>query len=73
LFVSCGKAEKIFGVSPKYFNKDSCWKYKLYLDNLDRFENSSGISHRVLWNQGVLKLAKIFFWLKYSQLIKQGS
>jgi hypothetical protein len=29
--------------------------------NRDRFRGTSGISHRVPWKQGILRLAKHFF------------
>jgi hypothetical protein len=35
--------------------------YQWYLDNLPRFQHTSGISHRVPWKQGLLGLAKLFF------------
>ena len=61
-FVSIEKAEKILGFTPKFSNKDALIKnYKWYLDNLESFEDSSGISHRVPWKQGILKIAKMFF------------
>lgn len=61
-FVSIEKAQKVLGYSPKYSNKDALIRnYKWYLDNLSAFENTSGISHRVPWSQGILKLAKKFF------------
>lgn len=61
-FVSIEKAEKILGYKPKYSNKDALIRnYKWYLNNLHTFENQSGISHRVPWKQGVLKIAKVFF------------
>jgi len=61
-FVSIEKAENILGYKPKYSNKDALIRnYKWYLDNLDSFENQSGISHRVPWKQGILKFAKMFF------------
>lgn len=61
-FVSIEKAQKTIGFSPKYSNKDALIRnYKWYLDNLDSFANTSGISHRVPWSQGILKLAKKFF------------
>lgn len=61
-FVSIEKAQKTFGFSPKYSNKDALIRnYKWYIDNLSSFENTSGISHRVPWSQGILKLAKKFF------------
>lgn len=61
-FVSIEKAESKIGFSPKYSNKDALIRnYKWYLENLNNFENKSGVSHRVPWKQGILKLAKIFF------------
>ncbi|NLI59282.1 MAG: NAD-dependent epimerase/dehydratase family protein [Clostridium sp.] len=61
-FVSIEKAEKILGFKPKYSNKDALLRnYKWYLENLDKFQDKTGISHRVPWKQGILKLAKLFF------------
>jgi nucleoside-diphosphate-sugar epimerase len=61
-FVSIEKAEKILGFKPKYSNKDALIRnYQWYLDNINNFNYSSGITHRVPWRQGILKLAKIFF------------
>lgn len=61
-FVSIEKAERVLGYQPKYSNKDALVRnYKWYLDHLDQFQNTSGVSHRVPWKQGVLGLAKLFF------------
>jgi nucleoside-diphosphate-sugar epimerase len=61
-FVSIEKAERIIGFKPKYSNKDALVRnYKWYLENLENFENRSGISHRVPWKQGILRFFKIFF------------
>jgi nucleoside-diphosphate-sugar epimerase len=61
-FVSISKAEQVLGFRPKYSNGDALIRnYQWYLDNLPKFEHASGITHRVPWQQGVLKLAKIFF------------
>jgi nucleoside-diphosphate-sugar epimerase len=61
-FVSIEKAEKYLGYSPKYSNKDALIRnFKWYVENLENFTNSSGVSHRVPWNQGILKLAKQIF------------
>jgi nucleoside-diphosphate-sugar epimerase len=61
-FVSIEKAEKNLGFRPKFSNKDALVRnYKWYLEHLNEFENTSGISHRVPWKQGVLKFAKLFF------------
>lgn len=61
-FVSIDKAQKVLGYAPRYSNKDALIRnYQWYLDNLSHFEGQSGVSHRVPWNQGALKLAKAFF------------
>jgi nucleoside-diphosphate-sugar epimerase len=61
-FVSIDKAEKVLGFKPKFSNKDALLRnYKWYLENLPKFKNASGISHRVPWKQGILKLFKVFF------------
>lgn len=61
-FVSIEKAERILGFAPKYSNKEALIRnYKWYLDNLNSFENASGVTHRVPWKQGALALAKMLF------------
>lgn len=61
-FVSIDKAQKILGFKPKYSNQDALIEnYKWYLSHLSEFENKKGISHRVPWGQGILKLAKQLF------------
>lgn len=61
-FVSIEKAERQLGYTPKYSNKDALIRnYRWYLENLHSFENRSGISHRVPWEQGILKFVKLFF------------
>ena len=61
-FVSIEKAEKALGFTPKFSNKDALLRnFKWYLDHLHEFRDSSGVSHRVPWSQGVLKIAKKLF------------
>ena len=61
-FVSIEKAEKILGYKPNYSNKDALIRnYKWYLEHHEEFKNKTGISHRVPWKQGILKVAKYFF------------
>ncbi|MDP2304026.1 MAG: NAD-dependent epimerase/dehydratase family protein [Ignavibacteria bacterium] len=61
-FVSIEKAERILGFKPKFSNKDALLRnYKWYLDNIDSIQAASGISHRVRWKQGILRIAKLFF------------
>jgi nucleoside-diphosphate-sugar epimerase len=61
-FVSIVKAQLVLGFDPKYSNQDALVRnYKWYIDNLNSFQKTTGISHRVPWNQGILSFAKIFF------------
>lgn len=61
-FVSIEKAEARLGFAPKFSNKDAMVRnYRWYLENLSKFANQSGVSHRVPWKQGVLRFAKHVF------------
>ncbi len=61
-YVSIDKAKNTFGFKPKYSNKDALIRnFKWYIKNLEKFNNLSGVSHRVPWKQGALKFAKLFF------------
>ncbi len=61
-FVSIDKAERVLGYSPKYSNEQALIRnYQWYLDNIDKIDHSSGITHRAPWRQGALRLAKILF------------
>ena len=61
-FVSIEKAEKKLGFNPKYSNKDALIRnYKWYIEHVEEFRDKSGVSHRVPWKQGMLRLAKKFF------------
>ncbi len=60
-FVSISKAEQVLGFQPQYSNRDALLRnYQWYLDNRAALQGS-GVTHRVAWNQRVLRLAKIFF------------
>lgn len=61
-YVAIDKAARLLGFTPKYSNQDALLRnYKWYLANLDSFRNASGVSHRVPWKQGILRLFKAFF------------
>jgi nucleoside-diphosphate-sugar epimerase len=61
-YVSIDKAETLLGFRAKYSNKEALLRnFQWYLDNLNEFENTSGVSHRAPWKQGVLSFAKRFF------------
>ena len=61
-FVSIEKAERKLSFRPKYSNKDALLRnFQWYIESLTRFENASGVSHRVPWKQGAIGLLKRFF------------
>ena len=61
-FVSIEKAQRVLGFDPKYSNQQALIRnYHWYVDHLDQFEGTSGVSHRVPWKQGILGAAKIVF------------
>jgi nucleoside-diphosphate-sugar epimerase len=61
-FVSIEKAERVLGYQPKYSTADAMVRnYDWYVAHVHEFKHTSGVSHRVPWNQGILRLAKLFF------------
>lgn len=61
-FVSIEKAQKTLKFSPRHSNQDALVRnYRWYVEHLNEFRDASGISHRVPWRQGILRLAKRFF------------
>lgn len=69
-FVSVEKAERVLGFNPQYSNKDALLRnYRWYLQNQAAL-GTSGVTHRVTWNQGLLRLAKWFFCSNESPDIK---
>lgn len=61
-FVSIEKAQRELGWQPRYSNKDALLRnFRWYLENLERFEKESGVSHRVPWKQGAIGLLKKVF------------
>lgn len=61
-FVTVEKAQQVLGWQPKFSNKEALVRnYIWYIENLRTFEKQSGVSHRVPWSQGILKLAKMVF------------
>ncbi len=61
-FVSIDKAKEMLGWQPQFSNKEALIRnYQWYVDNLENFEQTSGVSHRVPWKQGILSLGKLVF------------
>jgi len=61
-YVSIEKAERQLGFTPRYSNREALLRnFRWYLENLDRFQDASGVSHRVPWKQGAIGLLKKVF------------
>ena len=60
-FVSIEKAEKTLGWEPKYSNAEALIRsYQWYLDNKNNIQQCTGVTHRIAWKQGILKVFKKF-------------
>lgn len=56
-FVSTEKIEQTLGWSPRYSNAEALIRsYQWYLEHFQEVEGSSGVTHRVAWDQGILKI-----------------
>jgi nucleoside-diphosphate-sugar epimerase len=61
-FVSTERIRTRLGFVPAYSNREALIRnYDWYVANRDRIRHTAGISHRVPWKQGALRLAKRFF------------
>ncbi len=61
-YVSIEKAKEKLGFHPIYTNKEAMIRnYRWYLENIESINKETGITHRVPWKQGILKIAKKFF------------
>ncbi len=61
-YVSTDKAERMLGFSPRYSNRDALIRnYDWYVSHLPQFRQTSGVSHRVPWKQGLIALGKRLF------------
>jgi nucleoside-diphosphate-sugar epimerase len=61
-YVSIERAERVLEFRPKYSNKQALIKnYDWYVAHRPRFEQTSGISHRTPWKQGLIGLGKKLF------------
>jgi len=58
-FVSSEKIKAALGWQPEYSNSDALIRsYRWYLDHKVQSDAATGITHRVAWDQGVLKVVK---------------
>jgi len=61
-FVSVERIQRHLGFVPKYSNREALIRnFDWYVAHRDQFRGTSGISHRVPWKQGALRLAKHIF------------
>ncbi len=60
-FVSVEKAQETLGWTPKFSNAQALIRsYQWYLDNKHTIAQGTGVTHRIAWNQGILRLFKKF-------------
>ena len=58
-FVSIERAKSALGWQPRYSNAEALIRsYDWYMANKDKLPSGSGITHRVGWDQGILKILK---------------
>jgi len=61
-FVSIERIQSRLGYAPRYSNRDALIRnYDWYISHRAELQGQSGVSHRVPWKQGILRLAKRFF------------
>jgi nucleoside-diphosphate-sugar epimerase len=61
-FVSVERIEERLGFIPRFSNREALIRnFEWYLAHRGQFRGTSGISHRVPWKQGALRLAKQVF------------
>lgn len=61
-FVSIEKARQVLKFKPRHSNKQALVRnFNWYLANEQSFAGTTGVTHRVPWKQGMLRLAKQFF------------
>lgn len=61
-FVSSAKAEEIMHFIPRFSNKEALIRsFNWYMANRQSFADKKGITHRVPWKQGAIKIMKLFF------------
>ena len=60
--VSIEKARRDLGFEPIFSNKDALLRnYRWYIENAEKIGRRSGVSHRIPWKHGFLRVIKAFF------------
>lgn len=58
-YVSVDKARNQLGWEPQYSNADALIRsYQWYIDNKHKIQQGTGVTHRIAWDQGVLRFVK---------------
>lgn len=58
-FVDTGKIEKALGWQAKYSNSQALIaSYQWYLEHASELQPGTGVTHRIAWNQGILRIFK---------------
>jgi nucleoside-diphosphate-sugar epimerase len=61
-YVSITRAEQRLGFQPRFSNIDALIRnYDWYVAHLPQIQQASGVSHRAAWNQGLIRVGKLFF------------
>ena len=60
LVIECERAKTRLGFSPVHSNRDALIRnFEWYLANRDRIAAQTGVTHRVPWKRGALRLLKM--------------
>lgn len=60
-FVSIEKAQNVLGWQPRYSNADALNRsYRWFLDHKHEIAEATGVTHRIAWKQGILKVVNQF-------------
>ena len=60
-FVAVDKIKQRLGWAAQYSNAEALIRsYQWYLDHKHELGTATGVTHRVAWNQGALKIVKFF-------------
>lgn len=60
-FVSVDRAREKLGWEPQYSNADALIRsYQWYIDNKHQIQQGTGVTHRIAWDQGILRVFKAF-------------
>lgn len=60
-YVDVEKAHEKLGWTPQYSNADALIRsYRWYIDNKETIQQGTGVTHRIAWDQGILRVFKTF-------------